>query len=146
MLGFCGDRVLVAGNFNVNRFSGEKLGGRGSKVTSSMSDFNTFICDCALCDPPISNSQFTWFAPNTYSVASCIDRFLYSLWLEELFPNLIQDVLSCVVLWFLSFMRSIESPLVLGSRTRDFLIMVSPNSLVIGRVIVLRKGGPVLPL
>ena len=48
----------VGGDFNVIRSSSEKLG--GSSVTSNMRDFDGFIRDCELLDPPLRNAPFTW--------------------------------------------------------------------------------------
>ena len=48
----------VGGYFNVIRRSSEKLG--GSSLTSSMKDFDGFIRECELLDPPLQNAPFTW--------------------------------------------------------------------------------------
>ena len=48
----------VGGDFNVIRRSLEKLG--GSSLTSSMKDFDGFIRECELLDPPLRNASFTW--------------------------------------------------------------------------------------
>lgn len=48
----------MGGDFNVIKRSDEKLG--GSKVTPSMRDFDAFINDCELIDPPLRNVGFTW--------------------------------------------------------------------------------------
>ena len=48
----------VDGDFNVIRRSSKKLG--GSSLTSSMRDFDGFIKDCELLDPPLQNAPFTW--------------------------------------------------------------------------------------
>ncbi|RVW25182.1 Transposon TX1 uncharacterized 149 kDa protein [Vitis vinifera] len=47
----------VGGDFNVIRRSSEKL---GVLVTSSMRDFDSFIRECELLDPPLRNASFTW--------------------------------------------------------------------------------------
>ena len=47
----------MGGDFNVIRRSSEKLG--GSSFTSSMRDFDGFISDCELIDPPLRNAPFT---------------------------------------------------------------------------------------
>ncbi|RVW69157.1 hypothetical protein CK203_064455 [Vitis vinifera] len=47
----------VGGDFNVIRRRSEKLGGSG--VTSSMRDFDGFIRECELHDPPLRNASFT---------------------------------------------------------------------------------------
>ena len=48
----------VGGDFNVIRRRSEKLG--GSRVTSSMRDFDGFIRESELHDPPLRNASFTW--------------------------------------------------------------------------------------
>ena len=48
----------VGGDFNVIRRSSEKLG--GSRLTSSMKDFDDFIRECEFLDPPLRNAPFTW--------------------------------------------------------------------------------------
>ena len=48
----------VGGYFNVIRRSSEKLG--DSSLTSSMKDFDGFIRECELLDPPLQNAPFTW--------------------------------------------------------------------------------------
>ena len=48
----------VGGDFNVIRRNLEKLG--GSSLTSSMKDFDGFIRECELLDPPLRNAPFTW--------------------------------------------------------------------------------------
>ncbi|RVW14714.1 LINE-1 retrotransposable element ORF2 protein [Vitis vinifera] len=48
----------VGGDFNVIRRSSEKLG--GSRLTSSMKDFDCFIRECELLDRLLRNASFTW--------------------------------------------------------------------------------------
>ena len=48
----------VGGDFNVIRRRSEKLGESG--FTSSMRDFDGFIRECELHDPPLQNAFFTW--------------------------------------------------------------------------------------
>ena len=48
----------VDDDFNVIRRSSKKLG--GSSLTSSMKDFDGFIRECELLDPPLRNASFTW--------------------------------------------------------------------------------------
>ena len=51
--------MLVRGSdFNVIRRSSEKLG--GSSLTPSMRDFDDFIRECELLDPPLWSAPFTW--------------------------------------------------------------------------------------
>ena len=47
----------VGGDFNVIRRISKKLG--GSSLTSSIRDFDGFIRDCELIDPPLRNAPFT---------------------------------------------------------------------------------------
>lgn len=56
--GLCSPRWLIGGDFNVVRFSSEKL--RTRSQSSSMRNFDSFIRDCGLIDPPLVNAKFTW--------------------------------------------------------------------------------------
>ena len=66
----------VGSDFNVIRRSLEKLG--GSSFTFSMRDFDGFIRDCELLDPPLRNAPFTWSNMQELPVCKRLDRFLYS--------------------------------------------------------------------
>ena len=66
----------VGGDFNVIKRSSEKLG--GSSLTSSMKDFDSFIRECELLDPPLRNAPFTWSNMQESPVCKRLDRFLYS--------------------------------------------------------------------
>ncbi|KAL6328062.1 hypothetical protein AAG906_033333 [Vitis piasezkii] len=48
----------VGGDFNVIRRSSKKMG--SSSLTPSMRDFDSFIRECELLDPPLRNASFTW--------------------------------------------------------------------------------------
>ena len=78
-------------NFNVIRRSSEKLG--GSRVTSSMRDFDGFIRERELHDPPLRNASFTWSNMQESPVCKRLDRFLYSNEWELSFPQSLQEVL-----------------------------------------------------
>ena len=81
----------VDGDFNVIRRSSEKLG--GSSLTSSMKDFDGFIRECKLFNPPLRNAPFTWSNIQESFVYKRLDRFLYSNEWEHLFPQSLQEVL-----------------------------------------------------
>ena len=66
----------VGGDFNVIKRSLEKLS--GSSLTSSMKDFDSFIRECELLDPPLRNASFTWSNMQESPVCKRLDRFLYS--------------------------------------------------------------------
>ncbi|RVX18883.1 Retrovirus-related Pol polyprotein from transposon RE2 [Vitis vinifera] len=51
-------------DFNIIRRSSEKLG--GSRLTSSMRDFDSFIRECELLDPPLRNASFTCSFPKAF--------------------------------------------------------------------------------
>ena len=74
----------VGGDFNVIRRSSEKLG--GSRLTSNMRDFDSFIRECELLDPPLRNASFTWSNLQESPVCKRLDRFLYSNEWGQLFP------------------------------------------------------------
>ncbi|RVW77863.1 hypothetical protein CK203_054361 [Vitis vinifera] len=69
----------------------ENLG--GSSLTSSMKDFDGFIRECKLFDPPLRNAPFTWSNIQESFVYKRLDRFLYSNEWEHLFPQSLQEVL-----------------------------------------------------
>ncbi|KAL6334471.1 hypothetical protein AAG906_016011 [Vitis piasezkii] len=66
----------VGGDFNVIRRSSEKLG--GSSLTPSMRDFDDFIRECELLDPPLRSAPFTWSNMQESPVCKRLDQFLYS--------------------------------------------------------------------
>ncbi|KAJ9678120.1 hypothetical protein PVL29_022881 [Vitis rotundifolia] len=81
----------VGGDFNVIRRSSEKLG--GVSLTSSMKDFDDFIRENELIDPPLRRAPFTWSNMQEHPVCKRLDRFLYSNEWEQLFPQSLQEVL-----------------------------------------------------
>ena len=91
LCGFCGLHWCLGGDFNVVRFPTEKL--NGDRLTSSLRDFDSFIRECNLRDIPLSNARFTWSARRHYTIASRLDRFLFSPPWEDVFPDLVQESL-----------------------------------------------------
>ncbi|RVW16209.1 Transposon TX1 uncharacterized 149 kDa protein [Vitis vinifera] len=81
----------VGGDFNVIRGSSEKMG--GSSLTPSMRDFDSFISECELLDPPLRNASFTWSNIQESPVCKRLDRFLYSNEWGLLFPQGLQEAL-----------------------------------------------------
>ncbi|KAJ9707046.1 hypothetical protein PVL29_002163 [Vitis rotundifolia] len=81
----------VGGDFNVIRRSSEKLG--GSSLSPSMKDFDSFIRECELLDPPLRNASFTWSNLQESPVCKRLDRFLYSNEWGQLFPQSLQEAL-----------------------------------------------------
>ncbi|RVW99583.1 Transposon TX1 uncharacterized 149 kDa protein [Vitis vinifera] len=81
----------VGGDFNVIRRRSEKL--EGSGFTSSMRDFDGFIRECELHDPPLRNASFTWSNMQESPVCKRLDRFFYSNEWELSFPQSLQEVL-----------------------------------------------------
>ena len=81
----------VGGDFNVIRRSSEKLG--GPSLTPCMKDFDDFIRECELIDPPLRSAPFTWSNMQESPVYKRLDRFLYSNEWEQLFPQSLQEVL-----------------------------------------------------
>ena len=65
--------MCVGGDFNVIRTS-EKL--KGSKLTPSMRDFDEFIRESELSDPPLRNASFTWTNLQQSPVCKMLGRFL----------------------------------------------------------------------
>ena len=91
LCGFCGSHWCMGGDFNVIRSPAEKL--NGNRLTSSMKEFDSLIRECSLRDIPLSNARFTWSARRHYTVASRLDRFLFSSAWEDVFPDLVQESL-----------------------------------------------------
>ncbi|RVW35851.1 Transposon TX1 uncharacterized 149 kDa protein [Vitis vinifera] len=65
----------------------------GFSLTPSMRDFDSFIRECELLDPPLRNASFTWSNMQESPVCKRLDRFLYSNEWGLLFPQGLQEVL-----------------------------------------------------
>ncbi|RVW43795.1 hypothetical protein CK203_074062 [Vitis vinifera] len=65
----------------------------GSSLTPSMRDFDSFISECELLDPPLRNASFTWSNMQESPVCKRLDRFLYSNAWGLLFPQGLQEAL-----------------------------------------------------
>ena len=74
----------VGCDFNVITRSLENL--RGSSLTSSMKDFDSFIRECELLDRLLRNASFTWSNMQESPVCKRLDRLLYSNEWGHLFP------------------------------------------------------------
>ena len=81
----------VGGDFNVIRRSSEKMG--GSSLTPSMRDFDSFIRECKLLDPPLRNASFTSSNMQESPVCKRLNCFLYSNEWGLLFPQGLQEAL-----------------------------------------------------
>ncbi|RVW15154.1 Transposon TX1 uncharacterized 149 kDa protein [Vitis vinifera] len=81
----------VGDDFNVIRRSSKKLG--GSSLTSSIKDFDGFIRECELLDPPLRNASFTWSNMQESPVCKRLDCFLYSNEWGQFFPQSLQEAL-----------------------------------------------------
>ncbi|XP_070677899.1 uncharacterized protein [Malus domestica] len=76
---------LSGGDFNVMRFVNEKS--NGGRMTTSMRDFNDFIQDTKLKDLELLNAQFTRSNFREEPVCRKLDKFLFSVGCEEIFPE-----------------------------------------------------------
>ncbi|XP_022158956.1 uncharacterized protein LOC111025405 [Momordica charantia] len=65
----CENHWILAGDFNVTRWSWEKSNGR--PLTKSMWLFNSFIEDSSLIDVPLTNGQHTWSRNTSFSLIDC---------------------------------------------------------------------------
>ena len=81
----------VGEDFNVIKRISNKLG--SSRLTSSMRDFDGFIRECELIDPPLRNVSFTWSNIQDSPVCKRLDKILYSNKWEQSFPQSLQEVL-----------------------------------------------------
>ncbi|KAK9275884.1 hypothetical protein L1049_023158 [Liquidambar formosana] len=88
LFGLCCSLRVLGGDFYVVRSFVEKL--NGVRSIRSMRDFDHFIRECALRDLPLVNARFTWSNQQMNLVCNRIDRFLFSLEWEELFPHVRQ--------------------------------------------------------
>ena len=90
---FLGDLWCILGDFNSIRDINERFGlcQRGSGI-NEIKEFNEWIEDLEMVEPPWMGRQFTWFRPNGTS-RSKLDRFLLSPeWLDR-WPTTIQSTL-----------------------------------------------------
>ena len=81
----------VGGDFNVIRRSSKKLS--DSSLTSSMKDFDGFVRECELLDPPLRNASFAWSNMQESPVCKRLNRFLYSNEGGQFFPQRLQEAL-----------------------------------------------------
>ena len=83
--------MVHQGGFNVIRRISKKLS--GSRITPSMKDFDKFIKESELIDPPLRNVSFR---SNMKELPICkrLDGFLYTNELKQRFPQTLQDALS----------------------------------------------------
>ncbi|WKA03030.1 hypothetical protein VitviT2T_021168 [Vitis vinifera] len=58
-----------------------------------MRDFDSFIRECELLDPPLRNASFTWSNLQESPVCKRLDQFLYSNEWGQLFPQGLQEAL-----------------------------------------------------
>ena len=134
----------VGGDFNVIRRSSEKLG--GSSLTSSMKDFDSFIRECELLDPPLQNSSFTWSNLQESPVYKRLDRFLYSNeWRQLFFPKAFKKPLlegpRIISQLFWIPTRSSGAQHLLGLRICGCNILASKSALKVGGVAFKELGG-----
>lgn len=81
---FDGESILM-GDFNVVRMAADRF---GSVFDSSMAEeFNHFIDENELVDPPLGGYKFTWINKMATKMSK-IDRFLFSEGVLDVFPNL----------------------------------------------------------
>ncbi|XP_057453709.1 uncharacterized protein LOC130745451 [Lotus japonicus] len=86
--------ICIAGDFNAVRHSDERVGVNGVTFAGrrESEDFNSFIANLQLLDPPLVGGKYTWFRPNG-EACSRLDRFLLSDDWASTWPNLAQYVL-----------------------------------------------------
>lgn len=79
--GLCQGIWCVVGDFNMVRWSEERLNGNSS--SRSMKRFNKFIDDSDIIEMPMLNGKFTWSRMGERAAASKLDRFFVSRqWLD----------------------------------------------------------------
>ena len=70
----CGGGWCIAGDFNVTRFQDERSS--PTRARRGMSEFNEFISDSSLDDPPLKNATFTWSSFRVTPTCCRLNRFL----------------------------------------------------------------------
>jgi len=80
----CGGGWCIAGDFNVTRFQDERSS--PTRARRGMSEFNEFISDSSLDDPPLKNATFTWSSFRVTPTCCRLDRFLLGSGWKSLFP------------------------------------------------------------
>ncbi|GJV48321.1 RNA-directed DNA polymerase, eukaryota [Tanacetum coccineum] len=81
---------IIMGDFNVVRYPEERF---GSQFDSNMTnDFNDFIEENDLIDPPLGGYQYIWVNKMATKMSK-IDRFLLSEGVTDSFPNIVATIL-----------------------------------------------------
>lgn len=83
----------IGGDFNVTRFSSERLGFGG--IGCAMEEFFNFISELRLLDILMMGGIFTWSNNRASQTWPRIERFLFSSSWDLLYPKVIQKRLSC---------------------------------------------------
>ncbi|XVF29009.1 hypothetical protein REPUB_Repub15cG0083100 [Reevesia pubescens] len=83
--------LCCGGDFNVIRFSEEKIGAGDN--FSAMGHFNDFIEDLELVDLPLEGGKFTWFSNQDAPTFCRLDRFLVSSTLLDKWGHVAQKLL-----------------------------------------------------
>lgn len=79
----CGSNWILGGDFNVIRWNSETSSSNPDKF--SMKQFNSFIQNHQLIDPPLINGIYTWSNLRKQPMLSRLDRFLISPGWEQRF-------------------------------------------------------------
>ena len=85
--GFCGDKWLIGGDFNVVRYPSEKL---NEDRFTSMRKFDAFVKDTELRDIPLLNADYTWSNLRARLACARLDRFLFTEGWEDMFKSVRQ--------------------------------------------------------
>ncbi|KAL0559838.1 hypothetical protein IC582_000218 [Cucumis melo] len=83
---------ILGGDFNVIRWKEETT--TKNPASLSMKRFNSFISNCNLIDPPLSNAKYTWSNLRAQATLSRLDRFLFTSHWENIFPGHTSKVLT----------------------------------------------------
>ena len=68
-----------------------------NRITRSMKMFDELVRELNLKDPPLCNGQFTWSNFRDQPVCCRLDRFLPSVYWEDVFPYFRQEMVVRVV-------------------------------------------------
>ena len=72
----CLPNWILGGDFNVIRWTNETS--VSNPTRHSLNKFNSFIDQCGLIDPPLTNAKYTWSNLRSPPTLSRLDRFLFS--------------------------------------------------------------------
>lgn len=90
-----GGKWVLGGDFNVTRNIEEKA--NSTSMTRSMRQFNLLTEELELRDPILLNAKYTWSNFRETPICCRLDRFLWTVGWEEMYPKIRQEALVRIV-------------------------------------------------